>query len=130
MYSKKHTRPGSGGFPDQTVRPEGELVSVALLREHGCKVTKDQLADAEWLHGRISYEQFGDEPCMAYRIRDSLRLMAPGALASRSLACLNNPVLRDWNVDGQIFEGWVLEPCDEGKMAQVVQVWWIKRSRA
>jgi hypothetical protein len=44
-----------------------------------------------------------------------------------SLAHLNNPCLLDWNRDGVIYEGWVLErnPVD-GRMQQVVQMWRIR----
>ena len=62
---------------------------------------------------------------MAYRTHGVLELKRD-ITSVGNIAHLNSPALFDWNQNGVIYEGWVLEPAAEGKMRQVVQMWWIR----
>jgi len=63
---------------------------------------------------------------MAYRTHSMLQLKLD-ARALGEIAHLNNPGPVDWNRDGLIYEGLVLErdPAEE-KMHQVVQMCWVR----
>lgn len=126
MYSETHYYVAQGGCP-KIETPSGQRVAVIVLRERGFKLSYAQLAAVEPIIGYI--RRIDGHPAgsgMAYRTHSMLKL-TDGASTERSLAHLNNPCLFDWNRDGVIYEGWVLErnPAD-GKMQQVVQMWWIR----
>lgn len=102
-------------------------LAVVLLRNRGVKLSYAELEAAEPLIGYIRrVDGYGAGSGMAYRTHSMLQLKRdPYALGES--AHLNNPGLVDWNKDGVIYEGWVLErdPTDD-RMHQVVQMWWIR----
>lgn len=110
-----------------TEQPVGQKVAVVLLRNWGAKLSYSQLDAAEPLIGYICrVDGYGAASGMAYRTHSMLQLKRD-AHALGEIARLNNPGLVDWNQDGLIYEGWVLErdPADD-QMHQVVQMWWIR----
>ncbi|WP_090189635.1 MULTISPECIES: hypothetical protein [unclassified Duganella] len=130
MYSETHSYIAEGGCP-KTDTPAGQKVAVIVLRGRGFKLSYAELTTAEPLIGYINrMDGNGARSGMAYRTHGVLELRA-SASALGSIAHLNNPVLFDWNKDGQIYEGWVLErdPAD-GRLQQVVQMWWIRNLEA
>jgi len=109
----------------------GQKVAVIVLRGRGFKLSYAQLSAAEPLIGYITREDgTGAGSGMAYRTHSRLELREK-AQSLGSIAHLNNPFLFDWNSDGLIFEGWVLErdPLDE-RLQQVVQMWWVRNLEA
>lgn len=114
-----------------TEQPVGQKVAVVLLRSSGAKLSYSQLEGAEPLIGYIRrIDGHGASAGMAYRTHSVLELKRdPHSLGD--IARLNNPGLFDWNQDGVIYEGWVLErdPGDD-RMRQVVQMWWIRNLEA
>lgn len=130
MYSKIRSYKAQGGCP-MTEQPVGQRVAVVLLRNRGAKLSYAQLDAAEPLIGYIRHvDGYGATSGMAFRTHSMLQLKGD-AHALGEIAHLNNPCLVDWNQDGLIYEGWVLErdPADE-KMHQVVQMWWIRNLEA
>lgn len=130
MYSETRSYKAPGGCP-MTEQPGGQKVAVVLLRSWGAKLSYSQLDGAEPLIGYIRrIDGYGASAGMAYRTHSMLELKrdphSPGDIAR-----LNNPGLVDWNQDGVIYEGWVLErdPADD-RMHQVVQMWWIRNLEA
>ena len=114
-----------------TEHPVGQKVAVVLLRQYGVKLSFSQLAAAAPLVGYIRrIDGYGAGSGMAYRTHSMLQLKRD-AHALGEIAHLNNPCLVDWNQDGLIYEGWVLErdPADD-RMHQVVQMWWIRNLEA
>jgi hypothetical protein len=130
MYSEKRSYKAQGGCP-MTEEPPGQKVAVVLLRNRGVKLSYAELGAAEPLIGYIRrLDGYGATSGMAYRTHRMLQLKRD-AHALGEIAHLNNPGLVDWNRDGLIYEGWVLErdPVDE-RMHQVVQMWWIRNLEA
>lgn len=114
-----------------TEQPVGQKVAVVLLRNCGVKLSYAELDAAEPLIGYIRrVDGYSATSGMAYRTHSILQLKHD-AHALGEIAHLNNPGLVDWNQDGLIYEGWVLErsPADD-RMRQVVQMWWIRNLEA
>jgi len=126
MYSETRSYIAQGGCP-MTSTPSGQKVAVLVLRDRGMKLSYAQLQEAVPLIGYITKaDGYGARSGMAYRTTGLLELRAT-PLSQGTIAQLHNPWLFDWNQDGQIYEGWVLErePSD-GRLQQVVQMWWIR----
>ena len=114
-----------------TQKPAGQKVAVIVLRGRGIKLSYAQLEKVEPLVGYITkIDGYGARSGMAYRTHSVLELRA-GPSSLGAIAHLNSPWLFDWNQDGQIYEGWVLEPDPaDGRMQQVIQMWWIRNLEA
>jgi len=123
MYSIEQTVHDPFGGT-KTIVPQGQFVSVLPLRNFGAKVTNAELATSEPLNGYIR-KVHDDGKSMAYRYRGYLTLETNG-YQPREIARLFSPVLQDWNQDGQIWEGWILERSGTKKLHQVVQLWWVR----
>jgi len=123
MYSIEYTIHDPFGGT-KTVTPVGQHVSIVLMRDFGAKITNGQLAKAEPLIGYVR-KVHDDGRSMAYRYRGYL-ILETGGYQPREIVRLFSPVLLDWNGDGQIWEGWVLERDGGKKLRQVVQLWWVK----
>lgn len=110
--------------------PAGQRVAVVLLRNCGFKPSYAELEASEPLVGYIRrVDGYGSAAGMAYRSHSLLQLKYDKHSLGE-IAHLSNPSLVDWNSDGVIYEGWVLERDEEGKMQQVVQMWWIRTLEA
>lgn len=107
------------------VTPKGQHVSVITMRIQGAKVTLAELAATEPLIGYIRKTHDTGER-MAYRYNGTL-VLETGEYQPRKIACLHSPVLQEWNKDGQIYQGWVLEKMGDDKLHQVIQLWWIRQ---
>jgi hypothetical protein len=114
-----------------TEQPVGQKVAVVLLRNRGAKLSYAELDVVEPLIGYIRrVDGHGATSGMAYRTHSMLQLRRD-TFSLAEIAHLNNPGLVDWNQDGLIYEGWVLERDPvEGKLHQVVQMWWIRNLEA
>ena len=123
MYSIEYTNHDPFGGT-KIVTPQGQRVSVTVMRERGAKVTFAELAATEPLIGLIR-KSHDNGVSMAYRYSGYLVLETEG-YQPRDIARLYSPVLQDWNRDGQIYVGWTLERWDDEKLHQVIQLWWIR----
>lgn len=113
-----------------TYTPPGQRVAVVVLRNRGFKPTKAELASQEPMIGMIRFDRLGESDGMAYRALSELKLMDERS-DIRCLACLRDPELFDWNEDGVIYRGWILEPDPvDQRLQQVVQMWWIRNLEA
>lgn len=124
MYSIEFTRDDPYGGK-KIVTPQGQHVSVTVMRERGAKVTYSELAAIEPMIGYIRKVQDNGES-MAYRYNGFLLLESDGH-QPQQIARLYSPIIQDWNKDGLIYQGWVLERWDDEKVHQVVQLWWIRQ---
>lgn len=123
MYSIEYTNHDPFGGT-KVVTPRGQHVSVAVMRERGAKVTYAELAAEEPMIGFIR-KVHDNGVQMAYRYNGFLLLESDGC-QPRQIARLYSPMIQDWNQDGQIYLGWVLERWEDDKLHQVVQLWWIR----
>lgn len=124
MYSIEYTDHDPFGGT-KVVTPPGQHVSVTVMRDRGAKVTYAELAAMEPMIGFIR-KVHDNGMQMAYRYNGFLRLETDG-YQPREIARLYSPMIQDWNKDGLIYLGWVLERWDDDKVRQVVQLWWIRQ---
>lgn len=123
MYSIEHSVNDPFGG-NKVVTPQGQHVSVTVMRERGAKVTYADLAAKEPLVGYIR-KSHDNGVSMAYRYNGYLILETDGH-HPRCMARLYSPEIQEWNKDGQIYVGWALERWEDDKVHQVVQLWWIR----
>lgn len=124
MYSLAFTQHCPFGG-EKVITPQGQRVSVTSMRVRGAKVTYTALARGEPMIGYIRKVHDNGE-CMAYRYKGFLLLETDG-YSPREISRLYSPELQDWNKDGQIYVGWVLDRWEDDKIHQVVQLWWIRQ---
>jgi len=124
MYSIEltHNDPFAG---PKIVTPQGQHVSVTVLRDRGAKVTHRDLVAGEPMIGFIR-RVHDNGVSMAYRYNGFLLLETDG-YRPRELARLFSPEIQEWNKDGLIYVGWSLERWEDEKVHQVVQLWWIRQ---
>lgn len=123
MYSVEYTQNDPFGGT-KVVTPQGQRVSVTVMRHRGAKVTYAELAAMEPMVGFIR-KVHDNGVSMAYRFNGYLLLETDG-YQPRQIARLYSPEIQDWNKDGLIYFGWDLERWDDEKVHQVVQLWWIR----
>lgn len=124
MYSITYSDNDPLGGP-RVVTPQGQRVSVAVMRDRGAKVTYAELASQDPMIGDIR-RVHDNGISMAYRYNGFLLLETDG-YQPREIARLYSPEIQDWNKDGLIYTGWALERWEDGKVHQVVQLWWIRQ---
>lgn len=123
MYSIEYSYDDPFAGP-KTVTPKGMRVAVSVLRSFGAKVTCAELGRTQPIVGFIR-KVHDNGKSMAYSYNGFLTLETDG-YQPRELARLHSPTINDWNGDGEILEGWVLERGAEGKLHQVMQLWWVR----
>jgi hypothetical protein len=124
MYSIEFTQNDPFGGP-KIVTPQGQHVSVTVLRDRGAKVTHREIVTADPMIGFIR-RVHDNGVSMAYRYNGFLLLETDG-YRPRELARLFSPEIQEWNKDGLIYVGWSLERWEDEKVHQVVQLWWIRQ---
>ena len=124
MYSieKTHDDPFGGR---KVITPQGQHVSVTVMRNRGAKVTYAELAAMDPMIGFIR-KVHDNGAFMAYRYNGFLLLETDG-YQPKEIARLYSPEIQDWNQDGLIYLGWSLERWEDDKLHQVVQLWWIRQ---
>lgn len=127
MYSVEYTHDDPFGGK-KFVTPQGQHVSVTVMRDQGAKVSYAALAAMEPMIGYIR-KVHDNGVSMAYRYNGFFTLETAGH-QPREIARLYSPLIQDWNKDGLIYQGWVLERWDDDKVHQVVQLWWIRQLEA
>ena len=100
MYSIEFTQNDPFGGP-KIVTPQGQHVSVTVLRDRGAKVTHRELVTADPMIGFIR-RVHDNGVSMAYRYNGFLLLETDG-YRPRELARLFSPEIQEWNKDGLIY---------------------------
>lgn len=124
MYSIEYTHDDPFGGK-KVVTPTGQHVSVTVMRDQGAKVSYAALGAMEPMIGYIR-KVHDNGVSMAYRYNGFFTLET-GGHQPREIARLYSPLIQDWNKDGLIYQGWVLERWEDDKVRQVVQLWWIRQ---
>lgn len=108
----------------------GMLVTVQLLRRDGRRVTRQELAEAPPLQGRIKIEDA--EPgsgMIRYRNAANLYNVNPRA-PGKAHVPLFNPVIEKWDESGIVLSGFEVRADADLQPVQYVQVWLVKPAAA
>lgn len=88
----------------KVVTPQGQHVSVTVLRNRGAKEIHRGLAEGEPMIGLIR-KVHDNGVSMAYRYNGFLLLETDG-YQPRKLARLFSPEIQEWDKDGLVYVGW------------------------